>query len=649
MRPRSWVARSILTLGIALSIGVYPAASTAASRSADSGTMTPVGTPRSQTLIVQTFDNKTLDPANMNPLSGSYAIWRGLRELGLGYLWEMNTATGQSYPELADGMPTILDKNHTRFLVRLKKGLYWSDGVEFTVNDVIYTLNTYFKNRTTLTYFGVPEITSYVKSYKKINNFALEIDTVQPAYDFVTTLGVYTWGSAFNIVPEHIFSKQKDLAAFKNTGPVTLGPYTVKSFDPNGEWQLWQRRTDWQRSSWGFLGKPAPEYVLYYNFGDEQTRTLAFIKNEYDVDTFMSPDSIQAAEKQNPNIATFSKTLPYNDMGDACSYGIEMNEQKAPLDQSAVRWALALSLDLQSVGINAMDGQFHASPLPMSDTPILRPVYFTPLQSWLKALKLPDGYQPYDPNFASELVNRLGSMGMPSAQLPQGSSATASAFGLGWWKADPVEAAKLMASVGMKKNSSGFYALPNGQVWQIDFVVPGDWNAVMERIGFSIADSWKKAGFDISVRAVDNGEYTTVANTNSLLTMELAWPTCIFNTNYLNSFRSIQPQYVMAANAKTAIVGDNVRVNDPKVFALIKAASSMDESSSQFLETGQSIVKQMVANMEYLNIMNIPTTIPTNSTYWTNYPKGDNNYARPYTWWSSFNMILVHIKPSGKQ
>src|SRR5262249_26642138 len=88
MRPRSWVARTILALVVALSAGVFPGASTAAPRNADSGTMTPVGTPRSQTLIVQTFDNKTLDPANMNPLSGSYAVWRGLRELGLGYLWE---------------------------------------------------------------------------------------------------------------------------------------------------------------------------------------------------------------------------------------------------------------------------------------------------------------------------------------------------------------------------------------------------------------------------------------------------------------------------------------------------------------------------------------------------------------------------------
>lgn len=657
MTRTTGIARILLASIIAITLAAQTGISTATSRnparfnasSAGPGTTTPVGTPRSQTLIVQTFDNKTLDPANMNPLSGSYAVWRGLRELGLGYLWEMNTATGKSYPELASGMPTVLNAQHTRFLVRLKKGIYWSDGVKFTADDVIYTLDTYFKNKTTLTYFGVPTITSYVKSYKKIDDYTLEIDTTHPAYDFVTTLGVYTWGSAFNIVPKHVFAKQKNLAAFKNTYPVTLGPYTVKSFDANGEWQLWQRRSDWKRSSWGFLGKPAPKYVLYMNFGSEQTRTLAFIKNEYDVDTFMSIDSIQAAQKRNPNIATFSKTLPFPDMGDACSYGIQMNEQKAPLNKPAVRWALALSLDLQNVGINAMSGNFRASALPMSDTPILRPVYFTPLQQWLKALKLPDGYRPYNPNFASDLVNKLKSMGADASQLPQSKEAISTAFGLGWWKADQAEAEKLMKSAGMKKNSSGFYTLPNGKVWQLQLVIPGDWNTVMEQIGFSIADSWRKAGFDVNTRQVDNGEFTTVANTNSLLTAELNWPTCTFNTNYLNSFRSIQPQYLMSPNATTQIVGDSLRITDPKVFALIKSATSMDQSSSQFLATGRSVIKQMVQNMEYLNIMNIPTTIPTNDTYWTNFPTAENHYAAPYTWWSSFNMTLVHIKPTGKQ
>ncbi len=623
-------------------------APTAAVQPAAGGALTDVGTPRSETLIVQTFDGKTDNPDNMNPLSGSYAIWRGFRELAWGYLWEMDTATGKSYPELAADLPKVLDDQHTQFQVSLKKGIFWSDGTEFTADDVIYTLDTYFAGKGKLTYFGVPVITNYVKSYKKIDNYTLQVETTHPAYDFATTLGVYTWGSAFNIVPKHVFEKQTDLAAFKNTNPVTLGPYTIKSFDPTGQWHLWQLRDDWQRSAWGALGQPAAKYVFYKNFGDEQTRTLAFIKNQYDVDTFMSPDSIEAAKKQNPNIATFSKTLPFHDMGDACSYGIILNQQKAPLDKPEVRWALALALDLQNVGVNAMSGQFRASALPMADTQITQPAFFTPLQQWLKDLKLPDGYQPYNPNFGTDMVSKLTEMGMDASELPTG-DAVAQNFGLGWWKADPTESEKLMNSVGFKKGADGFYAGPDGKTWELELVIPSDWNKVMQRVGFSIADSWTKAGFKVNARQVDNGEFGKVQNTNSLLTTEVNWSSaCIFNTNYLNSWRSIQPENLKDPNATDTINGNNARITDQKVFDLIKQASSMDQTKPEFIDTGRQVIQQMVQNMEYINMMNIPTTIPTNNTYWTNFPKQDNGYAVPYTWWSSFKKILVNIKPTGQ-
>ncbi len=134
----------LFTLLFAL-VALDLSACTSAASQQDS--MTSVGTPRSQTLIFQNFDGKTDNPDMMNPLMSNYAIWRGFRELGWGYLWEMDTATGKSYGELADGLPVVLDKQHTQFLIKLKHGIYWSDGVEFTSDDVIYTLDAYFQNK----------------------------------------------------------------------------------------------------------------------------------------------------------------------------------------------------------------------------------------------------------------------------------------------------------------------------------------------------------------------------------------------------------------------------------------------------------------------------------------------------------------------
>jgi peptide/nickel transport system substrate-binding protein len=139
-----------------------------------------------------------------------------------------------------------------------------------------------------------------------------------------------------------------------------------------------------------------------------------------------------------------------------------------------------------------------------------------------------------------------------------------------------------------------------------------------------------------------------VQNTNSLLTMELNWNSCVFNANYLNSWRSIQPENLLPANSTSSINGNAFRWNNPTVFSLIKSSTQMEENSPQFYENGRSIIQQFIKDMAYINLMNIPTTIPTNSYYWMNFPKQNNYYAAPYTWWSSFKMIVLHIQPTGK-
>jgi peptide/nickel transport system substrate-binding protein len=154
----------------------------------------------------------------------------------------------------------------------------------------------------------------------------------------------------------------------------------------------------------------------------------------------------------------------------------------------------------------------------------------------------------------------------------------------------------------------------------------------------------------VNARQVDNAEFTKVQTTNSLLTTMVNWSSsCVFNTNYLNAFRSITPDNVKDANSNETLNGNYDRITDQAVFDLVAKASSQDQASPEFLQTGQEIIKKIVENMYYINMMNIPTTIPTNETYWTGFPKGENAYAVPYTWWSSFKKILVNLKPTGQQ
>lgn len=611
------------------------------------GAMTDVGTPRSETLIVQTFDGRSANPTAQNPLN-SYAIWRGFRELGWGYLWEMDTATGESYPEMADGMPEVLNPEHTQFRIKIRKGITWSDGVEFTTDDIIFSLDTAFKYREQLT--NVASVTVYLKSYKKIDDYTFEVETVNPSYDLTTRLGVYTWGTPFNWVPKHVFEPLGDqVVTFQNAPPVTLGPYKVKEFDPNGFWQLWELREDWQKSSWGNLGTPKPKFILYKDFGAEETRALAFVQNQYDVDTFMSPDSIDAAKARNPKVETFSPTFPYHDMNDACSYGVYINQQRAPYDMPEVRWALALSLDLSQIGISAMSGQFKAAALPLPDTPITGPIFYEANLQKLQDLTIGDGYKPFDPDFSTTLVETLKAQGIDPSLLPTGDAVNAG-FGAGWWKHDPAEAEKLLGSVGIKKGADGFYAMPDGSPWVIEFVIPGDWNKVLQRLGFSIADSWRQAGFNVNARQVDNGEYTTVQNTNARNELQINWSnTCVYNSNWLGNWNQFRTENIKPADSNDPLSGNYARITDQEVLDLVSEGAKLPLDDPKFVQNGQDIAMRIASEMQIINLMNIPTTIPTNSTYWTNFPKQDNFYAAPYTWWSSFKKTVVSIEPTGQQ
>ena len=58
-------------------------------------------------------------------------------------------------------------------------------------------------------------------------------------------------------------------------------------------------------------------------------------------------------------------------------------------------------------------------------------------------------------------------------------------------------------------------------------------------------------------------------------------------------------------------------------------------------------IMDLVEEIYMSPLMSIPTTIPTNNTYWTGYPKQDEFYALPYTWWSSFKKTLVNVEPAG--
>lgn len=608
--------------------------------------MTAFETPRNETVIVQRFDNRSSAPDLFNPYL-DYNRWGAIRMLGFMYLWETDTGTGETVSELAAGPPEPLNDSYTRFRVRLRSGIYWSDGVEFTAEDVIYTIETAIENAAKLPR-DAGEMKFHHKSHKLIDRYTLEIETNEPAYYFAQDWGVWTWGATFlYILPKHVYEAQPDISQFKDSDPVVLGAYTVENYDPNGFWEVWKLRDDWERSGWQVYTdeRPGPTYVVYQGLGPEDKQVAAFIQNDLDAATFMSWDAIKAVQRRNPEVRTFSDKFPLFWNDDACAFGIEFNAQKVPYNNKDVRWALALATDLKNVTLSALGGAFRVSAIPMVAQPWMKETYFDPLLPWLENFELDDGYKPFNRNYAEEMKDILRQRGVED--LPARGEETDTLMGLGWWKYDLEEAEKLMLKAGMQRGADGKWRLPNGERWQPILQFPADWHTILQRMGFAIADSWEKFGIDVVAKQMDQGEYNTVRYRNDLHDALIRWPNCSY-VSPIQIMRELRQEYLKPADSSERIIGNYLRWDNAEADRLIEQMLNMPSDDPRVVDMNREALKMMIEDMALINLSDIPTTIPENWYYWEGWPTADNYYSTPLTWWSNFKHVVMNLKPTGR-
>lgn len=95
--------------------------------------------PRNETLIVDILTGKVGNPGNFN----FWATWvgndKGLQQLLIDPLWMADYVTGEILNVLAKDNP-IYNDDFTTLTVNLREGVYWNDGVAFTADDVVYTV-----------------------------------------------------------------------------------------------------------------------------------------------------------------------------------------------------------------------------------------------------------------------------------------------------------------------------------------------------------------------------------------------------------------------------------------------------------------------------------------------------------------------------
>ncbi len=642
--PRHPILALLLVVTLVLSACAAPAPSGDAGTqpaATGQGRVTEVGTPRHETLIVDSLNGRIDNPMQMNPYMAGTQFNNGLHQLAYSNLWEMNTITGEQFPALAAEMPEPLNDDFTKFRIKLREGVYWSDGVELTTEDMAYTIDMVL-NTPEFPYRGA--LSQIIKSYEIIDSHTIEIETVKPEPRISFRLGVVVWGNAFRIIPKHIFEKE-NVVTFNNYPPVTSGPYVVKDVDPNGFWFLWEKREDWQRTDVGMIaGEPAPKYILYRFYGPEERRVIAGIQNDLDIFTDIVPESWEILKERSEYARAWFPHFPYANLDDPCERGIAFQTQVAPFNQPEVRWALALATDAQSVSLATFAGMLRASPLPVPPVAPLQETYHKPLRQWLTDFAFEDGYKPFDPDFAVKMAETLRSQGVEG--IPTDEAAIIDLFGVGWWRYDPAKATELLEKAGLSKGADGKWLLPDGSPWQFSINAPANFEVQSQRLAFAVADAWRAFGIDVNVQQMEAGTFWSSYN-NGTFTAGSYWPGCGVAPDVFQQMYSVYHNSLIV-DVGTPAPGNAIRYNSEALTAILDELAPIPSSDPRTIELHTQFMKQWVVEMPWLPMFGTSKFVPFIAYYWDNLPTSDNAYEGPWWWWSLFKYQLPKYKPTGR-
>jgi peptide/nickel transport system substrate-binding protein len=599
--------------------------------------------PRNQTLIVE-------NPEGTIKNAGWFNIWAinaggmstGLHQLMMDTFWYIDPNRGVDGVwdnSLAADKPKY-NADFTEMTVTLRPGIFWSDGVEFSADDVVYTVETHLK--TNGLRWSAP-IQVNVASITALDRNTVVFKLKKPNSRFHALFTV-RWNAMW-MMPKHVFEKAGDPIKFDFNPPVGLGPYTLNSFDPNGKWFIWQRRADWQRTTVARFGTPGPTYVAYVDPGPPDKRVIAQLNHELDIIHDTSPEGMFTLAKQAKSSHGWFKGFPYAHP-DPTLPAVIFNLQNDLLKSRDVRWALALLIDIKAVSMASYRGAATISAIGVPPTGTHPDYYQKPLEDWLKAFELDTGKRkihPYDPMVGKQIADMLRpSMG---DQIPSKPEDIARAFGAGWWKPDPQAAAELLERAGFKK-VGGKWQTPDGKPFAIKIMVEGELRPVMTRAGSMIAQQWQQFGIDAATTVAQG----TLADRRQAGDFEamISWSVETWGGHpdlsfFLDSWHS---QFVVKPGERQP-PRNWQRWSSPELDKIIEDIRRIDFDDPKGVELGRDYLKLAVREMPTIPLMSYNVFTVMDDTYWTGYPSAESApYTDPVPNWGNTKYMMVKLKPA---
>lgn len=270
-------------------------------------------------------------------------------------LYMYNVLLNVNEPYLAEKEIEWSNDEKTAFKVKLKENVHFNDGEPMDADDVVWSFNISNNDSETGLYTRYSETWQYLKEVNKVDQYVVEFVLDEENYN---PLLVQHGLAVTPIMPEHIWAPRyeelgEDMQTYFNKETIGTGPYKLY-FEDDTKTVLIRVEDYWGQAENMFGKLPAPKYLRHDLYQDNAAGNLAFGRGEVDVSQQFLPSVWELEKDMKAPVSTYFDGKPYH-----LGYGMPsliFNISQDGTGDYAVRKAIALSLDYETIGENAMSG-----------------------------------------------------------------------------------------------------------------------------------------------------------------------------------------------------------------------------------------------------------------------------------------------------
>lgn len=284
------------------------------------------------------------DPSSLNPCLA--------QDDGAAYIFAqvfdnlvMMDADYNIIPDLADTWE--YNDDFTQLTFHLHPGVKWHDGVDFTADDVVFTMNEIKENAGTLS----SNLTN-VTSVEAVDDNTVVFTSAVPD---TTLLSNLAWFGG-SIIPKHIYEGTDWTTNPANQSPIGTGPFKFVSAQTGVSVEL-EANEDYFRDG------PYLDKVIYQVVPDTETEYQMWKNGEVDVMASSIPGTDFTLYDNDPNYSA-----RFNLLCNRNYFTFNMAKEDNPFSDVRVREALNLALDRQQIldtglkGVGALS-EYYVSPM----------------------------------------------------------------------------------------------------------------------------------------------------------------------------------------------------------------------------------------------------------------------------------------------